>query len=128
MLLRNLLTVQLPRYCPFTIRYVGFIEDLDRPRPPPHLVFVQAGLRSLTEVASLPGWVGVVRASLPPTTFPGLSLQQAAYGQRVVPPIPEAPPCRLLRALLQRRHQVMDQLVHRPAKVPGEGEKRGVSV
>lgn len=88
-----------------------------------HLVFLHTGLGALAEVACLPRRVRVVRASLSASPLPGLPLQQTADGQCVVSAVTEATTGRLLGALLQCWHQVMDQLVHRPAKVPEMRDK-----
>lgn len=89
--------------------------------PPAHLVLLSAGLGAFTEVARLPGRVRIVRASLPAPPLPSLPLEQAAHRQCVVPSVTKTSTSSLLGALLQCWHQIMDQLVHRPAKVPGRG-------
>lgn len=90
-----------------------------------HLVFLSAGLRALTQVASLPGRMRVVWPSFPASSLPGLPLQQTAHRQSVVPTVAKATTSSLLGALLQCWHQIMDQLVHCPAKVPGRGRNSG---
>jgi len=95
--------------------------------PNRYLVFLHAGLRALAEVARLPRRVRVVRASFSAPPLPRLPLQQTAHGQRVVSSIAVSTASGLLGALLQRGHQVVDQLVHRPAEVPEVEEKRGFS-
>lgn len=89
--------------------------------PPAHLVLLGAGFGALTEVARLPRGVRVVRASLPAPPLPSLPLEQAAHRQCVVSSVTKTSTSSLLGALLQGWHQIMDQLVHRPAKVPGRG-------
>lgn len=102
---------------------------------------VQAGLGAVAQVLLLvvvvgaagvapPGRVRVVGAPFAAAAFACLPLQQAANGQSVLGPAnaTAVTAAGLLRALFQRRHQVVDQLVHRPAKVPaqtGQGKKCG---